>query len=460
MNEQLKHLPGLLLGTLALALCAVINPLNHYFSALLLVTCAVFLYFYIAIVPAKRNWWDIRAVFAAMWVFTIGLAALRLTDYQRQWESATWLLMAAAYAMFYLGATVGIQFGTRFYAWVKKKRGTSFGNIALSLQENRLFWICFGVTVFGIACFAANAAIRGYIPYFSNREDSYLSFYTKFYLFAVATTMISGLCYYTLKTQKLSVWKKVFLWFSIIYSTFLFPMLVVSRGVFMTAALSLTTAVFYLNKRRFLVLVLSALVIVAFYMKGTSARGYSETQLDEFFEPSTIVVEDNPNAEQFQLSGTASFLYSYLTVSHDNFNEAVRLTENFTYGVRQLMPFNVILRIDALNEVEENGESHLVRPHLNTVNLAGYAYYDFGAIGVAIFMFIWAVIYGMIQSFALEGNGPFAMMALGNTMTPVTLCCFAPWMSVFSHWVHWGFALVLFLIAAINKSQNAKSTLK
>jgi len=488
-----KHLPGLILGTTALALCAVINPANHYLSSLLLVVCAVGLYFYIAAVPGKRNWWDIRAVFAAIWLFTIGLAALRLTGYQRQWEQATWLILAAGYGMFYIGATLGIQLGARLHSWATGKRGIAWKGVQLSLQENRLFWICFGTTLFGIACFAANVAIRGYIPYFAKESNAYLKFYTQLYPFTVAATMISGLCYYTLSTQKqtLSLWKKIFLWFSILYSTFLFPMLVVSRGTFLTAALALTTAIFYLHKRRFWILVLCAAAIIAFYMEGTKARGYTEDQLNVFFEPSVITINggqkedsstettvteateavtvpdttveqtENPTADKgkhFQLSGSAAFIYSYLTVSHDNFNEAVRMTEDYTYGVRQLKPFNVLLRIDALEKANDDAPYYFVRPHLNTVNLAGDAYYDFGAIGVAVMMLIWAIAFGAIQAFALKGMGPFALMALGNTMTPVTLCCFASWMGVFSHWMHWGLALLLFLLAAIKKKKSTEDS--
>lgn len=485
-KNTLYHLPGLLGGTLALCACALLNPVNHYASALLLVLCAVGLYFYIAFVPAKRNWWDIRAVFSAVWIATIGFAALRLTEYQRQWESITWVILALAYAAFYMGATLGVSLGNKCHDKLKGKTPLLFKKYTFRLQENRLFWICFGVTLFGIACFAANVAIRGYIPYFARSGDTYLGFYTKFYIFCVAATMVSGLSYYTLKTQKLALWQKIFLWFSIVYSTFLFPMLVVSRGVFLTAALALTTAVFYLNKRRFVLLVLSAVVIVGFYMEGTKARGYSDDQLNAFFEPSVIILngssgsndstgdssssdsgdlsednspgENDPDIQQFQLSGTASFIYSYLTVSHDNFNEAVRLNDSYSYGVRQMAPFNVILRIDALDQAVANSKDHLVRGHLNTINLAGYAYYDFGIAGVVALMFIWATAFGMIQAFVLKDSGPFSLMALGNTMTPVTLCCFAAWMSVFSNWMHWGFALILFLIGTITKTSNHSET--
>ena len=466
-TELLKHLPSLLLGTVALGLCAVLNPINHYACALMLVICAVFVYLYTAFIPAKRNWWDIRALFSAIWLFTIGLASLRLTDYQRPWELATWLMLSGSYAMFYLGSTFGIHLGKKCYD--KYSSGISIKNISFRLHGDRLFWICFGVTIFCMLCFAANIALRGFIPYFARTGNAYVEFYSKFYIFCVAGTGISGLSYYTLKTQKLSVWKKIFLWFSIVYSTFLFPMLVVSRGMFLTAALSLTTVVFYLNKRRFLLLVLSIAVIGAFYMEGTKARGYSEAQLNEFFEPSVIAPdnestdpsspsdtpEETPNETPgFQLSGSAAFIYSYLTVSHDNFNEAVRTVDTYTYGLRQLLPFNVILRIGAIDATVEEVGHNFVREHLNTTNLVGEAYYDFGATGVILLMLLWAIAFGMIQSVALESSGPFGLMALGNTITPVALCFFESWMSIFSHWMHWGFVLILFLIATVTKQKK------
>ena len=466
-KELLKHLPTLLIGTIALLACSVLNPVNHYACALMLLVCAVALYFYTAVIPAGRNWWDIRALFSAIWLATIGLASLRLTEYQRPWETATWLILGSCYAMFYIGSTLGIHLGQKCFNRCKDKGGFSLKKISFRLHGERLFWICFGVTLFCIACFAANVAIRGFIPYFARTGNAYVDFYTKFHIFTTAGTGISGLCYYTLKTQKLSLWKKIFLWFSLVYSTFLFPMLVVSRGMFLTAALSLTTVIFYMNKRRFLLLVLSIAVIGAFYMEGTKARGYSEDQLNEFFEPSVIAPEngnaDDPSADSgengdtavnnpgFQLSGSAAFVYSYLTVSHDNFNEAVRTVDTYTYGLRQLLPFNVIMRIGAIDaRVEEVGHN-FVREHLNTTNLVGEAYYDFGAIGPILLMLLWAIAFGMIQSIALSSDGPFGLMTLGNTITPVALCFFESWMSIFSHWMHWGFVLILFLMATITK---------
>ena len=500
------------ISTVSLMVSPWIVENHRYVNAIWLLIVAVGGYFYIVYTVASRNWLDIRGVFHAVWISTIMLASLQLAEYQEDWQEKTWFCLAIAYAVFHIGTELGIRFGAKISSWINRQSGKKIGRITFAFKRERLFGICLGVTLFGFCCFIANILIRGYIPFFAPGGNSYLNFYTKFYLFAVASCMISGLCYYTLKTQDLVMWKKTAMYVCIAYSTFAFPILTVSRGTFLTSALSLSVAVFYLNKRRFWVLVACVVVLVGGYLLGSVVRGYSEAQLNAFFEPSKIPVQtptesvpapastpetvppaiptesvpaptsspetvppviptesvptptSSPetvpptiphetapqDSKFFQLSGKAAFVYSYLTVSHDNFNEAVQNVQDYTYGVRQLAPFNVILRIPYISNAINDGKVYLVRQHLNTTNLIGDAYYDFGIVGVGVLMLIWAFIFGAIQGCYFAGEGPFALLALGNTMTPVAFCFFATWMSVFSHWMHWGMVLILWMIACIS----------
>jgi len=210
--------------------------------------------------------------------------------------------------------------------------------------------------------------------------------------------------------------------------------------------------VYYLNNERFWVLVCCIIMMGAVYLLVSTARNYSDEQLDVFFEPAEILLSSDTTkiSPSFELPSKVAFLYSYLTVSHDNFNEAVQNIKKYSNGVRQFMPFNVILRIPEITKALAEGENYLVRPHLNTVNLIGDAFYDFHEIGVIVSMFIWAFIFGANQAFYLEGKGPFALMALGNTLTPVVLCFHTTWMSYFSHWMSWGFALILCVVSCVS----------
>ena len=452
------------IGTVLLILAAFIDPINHYISALLLLTGAVALYFLFALTAGSKNYLSLRAVFTLIWLFTIGLADLKLVDYQEPWQRATWFLLALAYAVFQIGLMIGSRLGEKISDWLTAKRGLQKGRLKFELHPERLFGICVAVSAVGLVCFVINVCIRGWIPYFVKETGMYAQFYTKFYLFAVAASMISGLCYYCLKTQQLAKWKKAILIFCILYSTFIFPILVVSRGTFICSALSLTAAIFYLNKKKFWVLVTCVVVMFGVYEIGSAARNYTSDQLNALFQPSEIVINpgtdnplepgENPNHEDpgeltFQLPGKVAFLYSYLTVGHDNFNEAVQNATEYTYGIRQLKPFNVLLRSSKIDDVIATGERYLVKPYLTTVNLIGNAYYDLRWFGVGLFVLLWAIGFGAIESCYLKGKGVFSLLVLGNTLTPVALCFFESWMSEFSVWMHWGLILILCLIACI-----------
>lgn len=495
-NRLLWMLGCGLAGFGVLLLSMLLNPVNHYLSSLLLIVSAVVLYFLIVLRPAEKNWMDIRAVFTGVWLGTIGLATLRLTEYQEPWQAKTWWALALAYLAFQFGTTLGIRLGHKYYpAAARKLKDAKIGRLRLQFRENRLFAICVITTLIGIACFSINIAVKGFVPCFSDDFNAYRDFYTRFHVFSVASTGASGLCYYCIHTQKLPIWKKLILLLCIFYLVFLFPIAVVSRGVFVVAALSLTTTIFYLNKRKFTALVVSLGIILGVYWFSSYLRNYTDQQLDVFFEPAQITVSTEPATQPtqpatqpttqpttqpqeitepttlppaptepqpeptggFRLSPKAAFLYSYLTVSHDNLNEAVKYAKTRTWGIRQMEPFNVILRSSWIKDKIEQAEYYQVNPYLNTTNLIGDFYYDFGLWGVVLCMLLWAVLYGIIQSVYVRGEGPFALLALGNTMSPVALGFFSRWMSLFSFWLFWGVALLFALAACITLDKKKRT---
>lgn len=467
------------LTTVLLAIGHIFADMNRFITGFAFVFIAIAFYFFIVLIVAEKNWLDIRAVFHGVWVATIGLAVLRLTDYQEEWQIKTWYCVALAYFAFQIGANLGVTVAGGLFGKIKhSKKELRIGRIVFSMRENRLFWICIITTLVGFICFLINVAIRGYIPCFSNDPEAYLKFYTKFHVFAVAATGVSGLCYYCMATQNISKVKKVLLGLCIIYVTFLFPILVVSRGTFVVSALSLTVTVFYLHKKKFLVLVTCLALIAGIYYGASFLRSYTDEQLDYFFEPSEIQLpgtssddptpsggdkdhSDEPDSDSssdspgydispdtsFKLPSKLIFIYSYLTVSHDNFNEAVQNSTEYTYGLQQIAPFNSILRSDWIDKQLSKAEYYLVRPYLNTVSLIGYFYYDFHVWGVVIFMLFWSFVFGILQKFAELSKTPFFLLSLGNAMAPVALCFFAAWLSVFSQWLLWG-VILIFAVAS------------
>jgi hypothetical protein len=409
----------------------------------------------------------------------LGLAALRLAEYQEPWLFKTWVLFGVTYALFLVGMSCGIIWGRRTVpAFLQKLSNLKLGKIHFSHKPNRLFAICITVTGIGILCFVATALIRGYIPFFSDDITAYATFYTPFHLFAIAASSISGLCYYCLTTQPLSIPKRVLLLLCIFYSTIIFPVLIVSRAIFATSALSLATVVFYQHKKKFWVLVLCLVAMLGVYLGISTLRGYTDNQLEAYFQPATIIIdsqspdkgpskpedpekgttpssddESNPNGSNslvtFTLSPKQAFLYTYLTVGHDNFNEVVQNLDTYTYGARQFKPFNVILRIDALDELAIPSKWYCVEPYLPTVSLFGDAYYDFHTVGVIVFAIFWSFVLGFIQSLYTSSGNPFTLLLLGNTMTPVAMSFFECWMSYFPHWMLWGTTLIFLFFTTV-----------
>ena len=75
--------------------------------------------------------------------------------------------------------------------------------------------------------------------------------------------------------------------------------------MFLTSALSLLAVVFYMHKRRFIILCLGVMIIFAFYALGTVGRGYTSAQLDEIFEPTKIeTVKPNDTTESGSTANT------------------------------------------------------------------------------------------------------------------------------------------------------------
>lgn len=469
-------------GSTALIAGGFISRWNHFIPAFIITLLAIASYFYIVFAASHHNWLDLRALFAGVWLGTVGLAAFRLAEYQEPWQLKTWVLFGLAYGLFMMGMTVGIITGNRVLpGFLQKIKNRKLGRVRFSHHPNRLFAICIITTGIGIACFIANILIRGYIPSFSDDPLAYATFYTKFHLFAIAASSISGLCYYCLTTQKLSYGKKALLWLCILYSTFLFPILIVSRAIFATSALSLATVVFYRHGKKLWVLVLCVALMLGVYLGISSLRGYTDDQLMAYFQPATITLDpqkqptkepdsseatsptDNDVSEPdtpiaFSLSPKMAFLYTYLTVGHDNFNEVVQNLDAYTYGARQLQPFNVILRIDALDELATSTQWYSVEDYLPTVSLFGDAYYDFHTVGVLVFAIFWSFVVGLIQSLYTSTGNPFALLILGNTMTPVAMSFFECWMSYFPHWMLWGTVLIFLFAATVSLDPKKRGT--
>ena len=470
-KQSLSELIAVIYGAL-LYLLGIVQGTSvyaHLFFSVLFILSAAGLYFFEVYFVDDGNVLSIKALFSALWTATVGLANAKLLNYQKEWATETWLVLGFTYVAFHIGALLGRRWSDRILKLIQKHVPFQ-RNVRIQFDGTRLFKICLGVSLLGIVCFCINVSIKGYIPFFVNDDYlAYYSFYTRFYVLIIASTAVSSLSYYTIKTQAISRLRKVVLYCCIALEVFVIPLLMVSRGNQMLAMLPLIVSVVTLNRRKLLTFLVCMAVAFGFYQMGSYARHLSGEFLNYVFQPKEIAVEteekqnveddgmlsidestETMGAQSFVLSPKMAFLYGYLTVSHDNLNEAIEQHTRWTYGLRQVYPFTTVIRIPGLREKIDELEFYQVGESLNTANLIADAYYDFGPIGAVVFMLFWATIFGIIEQRFLTSKGPFSMLVYGTTMIPVVLCFFESWMSIFSLWLLWGMDFLVFLLGTVH----------
>ena len=123
---------------------------SHYLGGLIVMLAAVALYFFDVFMNG-RDWLDLQCVFTGSWLFTIGMAALRLCRYQKIWEGKTWALFAGALSgaglalVYWRGSSTG---GTDFLIMSLRKKfpHLSIGTISICIDG---MVILLGGVVFG-----------------------------------------------------------------------------------------------------------------------------------------------------------------------------------------------------------------------------------------------------------------------------------------------------------------------
>jgi hypothetical protein len=418
----------------------------------------------------ESNYLNPAAVFSGVWMVTIGLSQIRLNSYQVIWEEKTWRILFLGHLSFIAGYIISKFLTNSLIISNTKVVGIIKRNILFNTKKLQKYFILI-VSIFGsfgIIAFIINVLIKGYIPAFVSQtnQGAYFQFYTRFHIFYVASLVTCGFSYFMIRKWEMRKLIKVFLASEIFILLIIIPLLLVQRGTFLTGAFIYISTAYYSGKRSFKNLLLQASIVILVFLLGTMLRGYTNEQLTILFPQEKIENNQLEQSEEEQILNSQSvydiskstatlhpkllFIYAYLTVSHENFNNVVKNLTTHTRGIWQIRPFNVLIRSETLEEkimmAQGIANSHMVKPYLNTFNLITMAYFDFGTLGVIVFMIFWSFVFGLIESIVFESNDPFSNVLLGISLTPIALCFMNPWMSDFTIWLLWG---SVFLILSI-----------
>ena len=165
----------------------------------------------------------------------------------------------------------------------------------------------------------------------------------------------------------------------------------------------------------------------------TTTKIPSSNETIELMGTNTFVV--NYNGEKLsdlniQIPQRMLFLYSYLTVSHDNFDLAVKYSDQNTFGLRCLSGFDFLLK-RIWPGYDNNFDFYQVQFNLNTVNILGTPYYDLKIVGIIIYISLLAFICRIIESLYLKTKNIFSLLLLAQMFYCITLSFFSNYTSQF-----------------------------
>lgn len=468
---------------------------NLYAFLWLLLGCiGLFLYYSIK----ARNLLDLRAILCASITGSVAVCQLRMADFQTVWGLKTWLCHGLTLACFCLGyGIVKMKASSVFRKTEKiKNKITAKGKIKFGLNPKKVYYTAIFLAIMPIILFCIQVYIKGFIPIFVKRYDAYTKFYTKLSIFINLVMFSAPLAYWCLRNMKLNRWQKVLMWLIIPLPTIIFQ-LMVQRGLFIWSICIFLVVAFFESDRKFLAVVLCCSLLVFGVFFSSAMRGLSSTDMAKIWQingeivldkpsgstkptttpstspttpstspttPSASVPTTKPSGEtdssdqgtKIVLPGFLYAPYYYVTNGMENFNNMVMKLDNHAWGLRQLSPFTVILRIPALKARIESLPEYELLANGSGGSICGDFYYDFGFAGVIIEMFLLGFASAIAAIFTKKRN-LFATLEYGVLFSILLTAFFSPWLTQFGTWMFAGVGLLIFLFAYFTRVKREES---
>ena len=462
---EIKKIGIIIASSILLLLGPILNDINFNIASILLIVYAIAVYLYLYYLT--KNPVDLVAIFSGIWFATIGLANLKLLDYQNVWVHTTWLCLAIGYLCLSMGILLGNRL--RVISKIEKAVSEKIQTKHWGFKKERIFPIAVTLCVLSVVGFFLTAKIVGFIPFFvSNDPEAYVKFYTKFNLIYIMSTMVAPISLYGIKNCGYSKTKKALLITTIAINNVILPLLAANRGIFIFTILSVAVYACVLHSKKMTVFILFLLISVAGYAAGSYARHFnsigfmeipneSEDEEDEEDAYAEGMLTDEIKENRLvQLNGSTSVAYTYLIVGHENFNLAVRDAEDLTYGIRQLHGLYLNFLSKWFGEYEEDFEAYFVNPSLNTNNFLGSCYYDLRIFGILLFITLFGFFFGSIEGYCLSKTSPLLMILHGNNASVVFLTFFESMITHNSYYLYLLMIIILSLLLCVRFPRKEK----
>ena len=241
---------------------------HSYFAGAVLMLEGIFLY--VLNYRRTESLVDIRGLFSLSWVSGIGLACLKLSRLQREWEGMTWLCFFSAYFFFMIGNDL-------LKRWKPELSKRSAEEQTVERNEKKASRILVCIIVLGlvsVGCFLLEAIVVGFIPLFSPEPHAYSYFHVSgVHYFTISCILIPALT--VLYTKVVEHWKKRDLLLLIIGNLIAvaIPILCVSRFQLLFAVgFAAVTYLMLYRKITWKMVVCAIVILIPTYVLLTVAR--------------------------------------------------------------------------------------------------------------------------------------------------------------------------------------------
>lgn len=388
---------------------------RHYLSGLLLMLLALAIY--------GKNVWetkslvDLRGLLGLSWIGGQGLACLQLSRLQSDWNIVTWVCFGIIYVIFRLGYELferRQKIDLQEKIWERNNR-----------QAGRILLCAAGLAIVSVGCFLLEAAVVGFIPFFSELPHAYSYFHVSgVHYFTISCILIPALTViYSKVVEKTNRLAIVLLLVCNVIAVAI-PVLCVSRFQLLFAVGFAFVIYFLMYKKIPLKAVLGMLIfMIPAYVVLTRARNHDVAYLNSIFE---------------MKNGTTPIFitqpYMYVVNNYENFNCMVEQLVNHTFGLKMLFPVFALTGLKFVYPQLVTFPAYITKPELTTLTMFYDAYYDFGIIGIVLFSVLLGIAAYLIIKMVRKSRNPMAVMFYGQIAIYFGLSFFTTWFSNPTTW--------------------------
>lgn len=380
----------------------------------------------------------LRALFSLSFVGGEGIACLKLSYLETEWEPLTWAVLFLAYTVFWLV----FEFGQRNAGVRFRESGT--GTLD-RIRTDRLFLSILIITILSWVCFLVEVRILGYVPLFLRGVPHAYSYFH-----------VSGLHYFTVSCVLVpsfaAVWgftasdrtdRKTAAVFLCTAASLLIPVLCVSRFQLILAVVTAGFTILLLRRGgvNLMAAALAFVFLLVLYVILTIARSHSVSYLNGIFEMK----------RNFPIF--ISQPYIYIANNYDNLNCLIRDLPRHTFGLRMLFPLWALTGLKFVFPQLVSFPLYVTKTELTTLTLFYDAWYDFGTIGVVAFSALLGALAFFLEDKMRGRHSPVFCVFYSQIAVYFALAFFTTWFSNPATWFYFAETLAVGLFVSERRAR-------